>query len=88
MAKKKKKQRRSRTGAGPWRRQRPAARVRNKPAPAPVPVNPLIAQMRIIAALERVRGNTPVNLQTALQQAQRVAQMVQERRDRQGGNNA
>ena len=85
MAKKKKKQRRSRKGAGPWRRQRPTARVRNKTAPAPVLVNPLLVQMRIVAALEQVRGNTPASLQTALQQAQRVAQRVQERKDGQGG---
>lgn len=81
MAKQKKKRRR---GPGVQHKRRTAAPVMNRTAPAPV--NPMQAQMRVVAALERAQGYySSARMQTALQTAQNVAQRVQERRENQGG---
>lgn len=81
MAKQKKKRRR---GPGAQHKRRTAAPMMNRTAPAPV--NPMQAQMRVVATLERAQGYSSARMQTALQTAQNVAQRVQERRENQGGN--
>lgn len=74
MAKSKKKRRH---GSGP-RKPKTIAQLTSRPAPRPV--NPLQAEMRVMAAVQQAQGySSSAHLQTALQQAQRVAQRIQER---------
>lgn len=67
------------------RKQRKAARTADN-QPAAVPVSPLEERIRDEIALACIRADIPGNLQAALQQAQRVAQMVQARKGMQDGN--
>lgn len=81
----KQKKKKRRHGSGP-RKPKTLGQLTSRPAPRPV--NPLQAEMRVMAAVQQAQGYSSPRLQTALQQAQRVAQRVQERqREKEAAHN-